>query len=186
MPRQHSHPVLALSLAMIIAIGGAAAVRAQTTNESQPAPSQQAQPQQTQPQQEDTQQPQQAAAAPATDTGSMPALPLGHDGVRQVQEQLIALGFDPGPADGEVGPATLGAAHQYNESRGGYGRVPVDAALLARLQQDQGPRLSPEQVAERSQQPQPRYSYPAANPLTGVLQQFEVNLRNMFNGGYGY
>ncbi len=58
MPRQYSHPVLALSLAMIIAIGGAAAVRAQTTNESQPAPSQQAQPQQTQPQQEDTQQPQ--------------------------------------------------------------------------------------------------------------------------------
>ena len=56
------------------------------------------------------------ASAPAS---NFPALPLGHDGIRDVQSQLTALGFDPGPADGEAGPATLAATQQYNENRGG-------------------------------------------------------------------
>jgi peptidoglycan hydrolase-like protein with peptidoglycan-binding domain len=109
----------------------------------------------------------------------LPPLPLGHDGIVEVQSQLIALGFNPGPADGEVGPGTMDAVQQFNESRGG-GRVPVDSRLLARLQQDTGPRLAPEQVATRSQ---PYHGAPP-NPLVGVMQQFEVNLRNMLNGGY--
>lgn len=40
------------------------------------------------------------------------SLPLGHDDVREVQNQLIALGFEPGSADGQVGPATTSAAKQ--------------------------------------------------------------------------
>jgi hypothetical protein len=31
---------------------------------------------------------------------ALPPLPLSHDGIREVQSQLIALGLDPGPADG--------------------------------------------------------------------------------------
>jgi peptidoglycan hydrolase-like protein with peptidoglycan-binding domain len=184
---------LAGTLAAIVLIGWAAGVSAQTSGEpmqlpplpparqdsastdAQPAP-QQAIPQQ---------QPQQAAAAPDNgSTSTLPPLPLDHDGVREVQSQLIALGFDPGPADGETGPATMSAVQQYNESRGGTGPVPVDGRLLARLQQDTGPRLTPEQVAARSQ---PRYQAQAPSapdPLAGMMQQFQSNLRALLNGGY--
>jgi peptidoglycan hydrolase-like protein with peptidoglycan-binding domain len=135
--------------------------------------------------------PQQAAAAPQqpadsqTDT-SLPPLPLGHDGIVQVQSQLIALGFDPGGADGVAGPATLSAVQQYNESRGGIGRVPVDGRLLARLQQDTGPRLTPEQVAARTH---PHYQaapagYGQPNPAA-ILQQFQSTIGALINGG-GY
>jgi len=206
MSRQYSPfppTLIAGSVAVIMLIGWAAGVGAQTAGEPMklpplppahqdnaaqgnaaptqvPAPpSNDAQPV---PQQADAPQ---AAAAPANNpTDTLPPLPLGHDGIREVQSQLIALGFDPGPADGESGPATLGAAQQYNESRGGYGVVPIDVALLTRLQQDTGPRLTPEQVAARSQ---PRYQAqaPAAsNPLAGVVQQFQSILGTLSNGGY--
>jgi peptidoglycan hydrolase-like protein with peptidoglycan-binding domain len=55
--------------------------------------------------------PQQAAAAPqqpADDSSStLPPLPLDHDDIIQIQSQLIALGFDPGGADGVAGPAAI-------------------------------------------------------------------------------
>ena len=70
---------------------------------------------------------------------------------REVQNQLIALGFDPGPADGQTGPATVAAAQQYDQSRGGCGQVSIDSALLARLKADTAPRLTYDQVAARSQ-----------------------------------
>jgi peptidoglycan hydrolase-like protein with peptidoglycan-binding domain len=166
--------LVAGATAAAVLIGWVAGVCAQTTGEPipppLPPPVQQAAPQQ--------------AGAPATNsTSNFPALPLGQDGVREVQSQLIALGFDPGPVDGETGPATVAAAQQYNENRGGSGPVPVDGVLLTRLQQDTGPRLPPEEVAARSQ---PRYQAqaPAANPLAGVMQQFEQNLHTLFNGGY--
>jgi hypothetical protein len=180
--------LLAAATAAVMLIGWAAGVGAQTTSEPTPPPLPPAV-------QGDTAQ-NNAAPAPQVDNaqpapqqqaaGNFPALPLGHDGVREVQSQLIALGFDPGPADGETGPATVAAAQQYNENRNGSGSgpVPIDGALLARLQQDTGPRLTPEQVAARSQ---PRYQAQApapSNPLVGVMQQFESNLRGLFNGGY--
>lgn len=115
----------------------------------------------------------QQATAPAN---TFPALPLGQDGVRDVQTQLIALGFNPGAADGEAGPATVAAAQQYNENRGGTGPVPIDGALLARLQQDAGPRLTPEQVAARSR---PHYSSAPANSLESAIQQFGANIRSI-------
>jgi peptidoglycan hydrolase-like protein with peptidoglycan-binding domain len=98
-----------------------------------------------------------------------------------VQSQLIALGFDPGPADGETGPATMSAVRRYNESRGGTGAVPVDGRLLARLQQDTAPRLTPEQVAARSQ---PHHAPAPADPVTGMVQRFQSNIRALLNGGY--
>jgi peptidoglycan hydrolase-like protein with peptidoglycan-binding domain len=106
---------------------------------------------------------------------SAPVLPLGGDDVREVQNQLIALGFDPGPADGQVGPATRAAAQQYDQSRGGTGRVSIDGALLARLKSDTAPRLSYAQVAERSRERPQALS--AATPSApagfgGIVQQF--------------
>ncbi len=98
-----------------------------------------------------TSDPQQASLPPASSTTHMPALPLGHDDVREVQNQLISLGFDPGPADGQLGPATTAAAQQYDQNRGGDGRVSIDAELLARLKADNAPRLTYDQVAARSQ-----------------------------------
>jgi hypothetical protein len=92
--------------------------------------------------------PQQQASAPATTQA--PPLPLGHGDIREVQNQLIALGYNPGPADGQIGPATTMAADQYDASHGGSGNVAVDGALLARLKADTGPRLSYEQVEARA------------------------------------
>jgi hypothetical protein len=189
MPHQHLHlKLIAGALAAAVLIGWAAGAGAQTTSEPTPPPlppatqAPAAQPDNAAPA------PQQAAAAPTNNTPTdnaginFPPLPLGHDGVREAQSQLIALGFDPGAADGEAGPATIAAARQYNENRGGSGPVPIDGALLARLQQDTGPRLAPEQVAARSQ---PHYQAQApSNPLVGAMQQFESNLRGLFNGGY--
>ena len=92
--------------------------------------------------------PQQQASAPATTQA--PPLPLGHSDIREVQNQLIALGYNPGPADGQIGPATTMAADQYDASHGGNGNVAVDSALLARLKADTGPRLNYEQVEARA------------------------------------
>ncbi|HEY4170653.1 MAG TPA: peptidoglycan-binding domain-containing protein [Reyranella sp.] len=170
-------------------IGWAAGVGAQTSEPAKlpplpPATDAQAADQGTQ-QQRITPQPaapQQATAAPANgSTGALPPLPLDHDGIHEVQGQLIALGFNPGPADGETGPATMSAVQQYNESRGGTGPVPVDGRLLARLQQDTGPRLTPEQVAARSQ---PHYAPAPADPVAGMVQQFQSTIGALLNGGY--
>ena len=170
----HRHVFVALAL-----IGWATAARAQNETALPPLPPAQsyAVPAPT---------PQQQAATPANST--FPTVPLGPDGVREVQNQLIALGFDPGAADGQPGPATHAAARRYNEDRGGNGPVPIDGALLARLQQDTGPRLTPEQVAARAQprSPAPSSRYQgsgASNPLVGAMQQLESGLRSMF-GGY--
>src|SRR5205814_6205766 len=91
-----------------------------------------------------------APAAPLQVIAILPPRPLGHDDVREVQNQLIALGFDPGAADGQTGPATIAAAQQYDQSRGGSGQVSIDSALLARLKADTAPRLTYDQVAARS------------------------------------
>jgi hypothetical protein len=40
------------------------------------------------------------------------------DKIRQVQHALKAVGFDPGPADGVLAPATLGAVARYQQARG--------------------------------------------------------------------
>jgi hypothetical protein len=169
-------PLFAGAAVAALLIGWAAGAGAQTTD---PSP------------------PQQQASLPASgSTANPPSLPLGHDDVREVQNQLIALGFDPGPADGQAGPATIAAAQQYDQSRGGSGQVSIDAELLARLKADSGPRLTYDQVAARSQsraRSQAQSSAPAAasNQFGNVVQQIAPILGAVIansnnNRGYGY
>lgn len=143
-----------------------------------------------------------APAAPPVATPGQPAapnyppLPLGHDDIREVQNQLIALGFDPGSADGQAGPATQAAAQQYDRSRGGNGQVAIDSALLARLKADTAPRLSYEQVAAHSHASSPAQAQASAssgaNQIGGIIQQLApligaaINSSNNYGGGYGY
>jgi hypothetical protein len=145
--------------AAALLVGWAAGVGAQTTLPSLP-PIPQAK-----------QQPQ-ALQSDNTEAANLPAVPLGHDDVREAQNQLIALGFDPGAADGQIGPATNAAAQQYDQSRGGNGQVAIDSALLARLKADKAPRLTYEQVQERSHAHQ-QASAPAAasSQFGGIVQQ---------------
>jgi len=168
MSRSYAKPLklLAGTAAAALLIGWAAGVGAQTTAET--FPQQQA---------------------------SLPPLPLGQNDVREVQNQLIALGFDPGPADGQAGPATVAGAQQYDQNRGGSGRVSIDGALLARLKADTGPRLSYEQVEARShagQQTRASAGAPASNQVGNVVQQIAPllgalinNSNNNNNNGYG-
>jgi hypothetical protein len=138
-----------------------------------------------------------APPAPQTQAAAPAALPLGHDDVRETQNQLIALGFDPGPADGEAGPATVAAAQQYDKSRGGSGQVSMDSVLLARLKADTAPRLTYEQVQARSQaqyQAQAPASTSGASQFGGIVQQLAPLIgaaisssnNGNYGGGYGY
>ena len=175
------HPIAGIAVAGIAAAallaGWAAGVGAQTPTPAAPA----APP---------------VAAPGQPGTVNYPPLPLGHDDIREVQNQLIALGFDPGTADGQAGPATQAAAQQYDQSRGGNGQVAIDSALLARLKADPAPRLSYEQVAAHShassQQAQAQASPSSgANQIGGIIQQLApligaaINSSNN-NGPYGY
>jgi hypothetical protein len=161
--------LLAGAAAAALLIGWAAGAGAQTTD---PSP------------------PQQQASPPATTTA--PPLPLGQGDVREVQNQLIALGYNPGPADGQIGPATTTAVEQYDHAHGGTGQAPIDSALLARLKADTGPRLSYDQVAARAQA---QTSAPAsgAGQFGGILQEImpivgaaiaSSNNNNGYNNGY--
>lgn len=173
--------LLAGTAAAALLIGWAAGVGAQTTNMSlPPIPQAKQQPQQ------------QALQSESSAASNAPATPLGHDDVREMQNQLIALGFDPGPADGQIGPATTAAAQQYDQSRGGNGQVAIDSALLARLKADQGARLTYEQVQERSRgHQQASASASGASQFGSIVQQFMpligaaiANSNN--NNGYYY
>ncbi len=174
--RSHGRPLklFASAAAAALLIGLTAGTAAQASDPS-PAPQQQA---------------------------SLPPLPLGQNDVREVQNQLIALGYNPGPADGQIGPATTTAVEQYDHAHGGTGQVPVDGALLARLKADTGPRLSYEQVQERSHQqtqasPAQASSASAssgagASQFGGIVQQILplisgaiANSNNNNNGYYG-
>lgn len=184
--------LIAGTTASVVLIGWAAGVGAQTPTPPPLPPAVQSDPAQGNAAPAAQQPPQQAAAAPANNAATtnaagnsasgLPPLPLGQDGVREVQSQLIALGFNPGAADGVAGPATLAAARQFNESRGYGGPVPIDAWLLTRLQQDPGPRLTPEQVAARSQ-PRAQASR-ASNPPANAIRRFGAKLDALLNGGH--
>src|SRR5471032_357377 len=174
-------PIAGIATAALL-IGWAAGVGAQSTNQPALPPL----PPATQPQ----------AALPANNA-NLPPLPLGHDDVREAQNQLIALGFDPGAADGQAGPATVAAAQQYDQSRGGSGRVSIDSALLARLKADTAPRLTYDQVAARAQSHSQAQAPASAGNQMGsigsIVQQLApligaaVNSSNNgYGGGYGY
>jgi peptidoglycan hydrolase-like protein with peptidoglycan-binding domain len=49
-------------------------------------------------------------------TSSVDALPQPSERVRELQDQLIWLGFDPGPVDGRYGPLTTEAVRRFQQS----------------------------------------------------------------------
>lgn len=53
--------------------------------------------------------------------------------VQQIQLALIARGYDPGPADGHLGPKTVGALSAFQEANGLTASGYVDAATVAAL-----------------------------------------------------
>lgn len=80
-----------------------------------------------------------AAAAPAAPHPSAAPAQMPTVEVREVQGRLRAMGFNPGPVDGQVGPLTENAAKQYQRARGLEVTGAVDRNLLARLRQEAPP-----------------------------------------------
>lgn len=135
---------------------------------------------------------QQQASLPPNTVVTTTSQPLDQNDIREVQNQLIALGYNPGPADGQIGPATTMAVQQYDQSHGGNGQAQIDSALLARLKADKGPRLSYEQVAERSRQAQasaPASAASGGSQIGGIVQQIApligAAIANSNNNNYG-
>lgn len=91
---------------------------------------------------ESTQAPTTSLPAPpaAAETFARPATPaaanrpLEQEEVREAQTLLKSLGFDPGGADGIVGPMTIGAVKRYEAARGWSESGAVDLRLLEYLQ----------------------------------------------------
>ena len=77
-----------------------------------------------------------AAAARAAPDPSAAAAQMPTAEVREAQGRLRAMGFNPGPADGIVGPLTENAAKQYQRARGLEVTGSVDRNLLAQLRQE--------------------------------------------------
>ena len=183
-------PIAGIATAALL-VGWAAGLGAQSTNQPGPSPSPPTA--QAGTAQDNAAPSAQPVAVPGQQANAnLPPLPLGHDDVREVQNQLIALGFDPGAADGQTGPATIAAAQQYDQSRGGSGQVSIDSALLARLKADTAPRLTYDQVAARSHSSsQAQAPASGANQIGGIIQQLApligaaINSGN-YGGGYGY
>jgi localization factor PodJL len=67
--------------------------------------------------------------------------------VAQVQRKLIEKGFNPGSADGQVGPRTRTAIREYRRSLGLEPSESIDTALMQQLGLS-GPQLHPFQAPE--------------------------------------
>lgn len=80
-----------------------------------------------------------AAAAQAAPDPSAAAPQMPTAAVREMQGRLRAMGFNPGPVDGIVGPLTENAAQQYRRARGLEATGAVDGNLLAQLRQETPP-----------------------------------------------
>jgi peptidoglycan hydrolase-like protein with peptidoglycan-binding domain len=79
------------------------------------------------------------AAAPAAPDPTAAATQMPTAEVREVQNRLRAMGFNPGPVDGSVGPLTENAAKRYQQARGLEVTGAVDRNLLAQLRQETPP-----------------------------------------------
>jgi peptidoglycan hydrolase-like protein with peptidoglycan-binding domain len=64
---------------------------------------------------------------------------LKADEIRELQGKLKALSFDPGPADGVVGPMTLSAIRKYSEARA-IANAEATRDLLVRLRSEPPPK----------------------------------------------
>jgi len=80
--------------------------------------------------------PRQAPALTPTPSPAPPDdRPLSWAEVREVQEVLKALGFDPGDIDGIPGPQTAGAIRRFEASRGMPSQGKLDRATLQKLRE---------------------------------------------------
>ncbi len=55
------------------------------------------------------------------------------DDVKRVQESLVALGYDPGPIDGLVGPRTVSALRKFESDNGLPVRGQLSSELMTRI-----------------------------------------------------
>jgi peptidoglycan hydrolase-like protein with peptidoglycan-binding domain len=78
-----------------------------------------------------------SAAAVADASAAAAQMPTAE--VREVQGRLRAMGFNPGPVDGIIGPLTENAAKQYQRARGLEVTGAVDRTLLVQLRQEPPP-----------------------------------------------
>jgi hypothetical protein len=120
-----------------------------------------------------------AQPAPAASPAPPPAaLPPGE--VREVQARLRALGFNPGPIDGNVGPMTAAAISRYRQSRGMADSGVADKNVLAELRQEANstpppappppPRPRPQySIAQSPPPPPPRQSNPFVDALNRLF-----------------
>lgn len=69
--------------------------------------------------------------------------PLAMEEVKEAQKLLKELGFDPGGADGIVGPYTIAAVKRYEPSRGWPASGEVDIRLLESLRASKASPSSP-------------------------------------------
>jgi len=74
-----------------------------------------------------------AAAGQARHTASLGKAATGNPLVAQVQRSLKRAGYDPGPVDGRLGPATRAAIRHFQRDNGLPETGEVDAGVLAVL-----------------------------------------------------
>lgn len=104
--------------------------------------------------------------------------------IREIQQLLLQLGFDPGPIDGKLGPSTARAISSYQETEG----LTVDGRpsreLLRQLREDAAnlmaspPPSKPDEIADLPGSESPTSSgeidsqYPQDVPLAGTTWRF--------------
>lgn len=76
--------------------------------------------------------------APANAAAPQPEVALNRAEIVEVQKRLAALGINPGPIDGIIGPRTAAGAAKYETRVGHAVSDKVDRGLLALLRQDPG------------------------------------------------
>jgi peptidoglycan hydrolase-like protein with peptidoglycan-binding domain len=106
-----------------------------------------------------------AAVAPAAPDPRAAAAQIPTAEVREVQGRLRAMGFNPGPVDGSVGPLTENAAKQYQRARGLEVTGAVDRNLLAQVRQETPP---PRRYASNTAARRPRNDF---NDFLGNLDR---------------
>lgn len=85
--------------------------------------------------------PEVAPSSPSIAPSAPAPTPLDRNGIREVQIRLRAIGIDPGPIDGTMGPLTERAVRRYVDRRG-RGPVGIDSELLRQLQQEDGTNVA--------------------------------------------
>ena len=75
----------------------------------------------------------QAQQIATSQLGAFNQKPLGVTEIRQAQELLASLGFNPGPADGVDGPKTRSAVQAFQKDNGIFPDGKINATLISRL-----------------------------------------------------